>query len=194
MEKLYTTSEAAKILGISTQGVHYRIKKNQLKSIKKNNKVYVYLDIEDEKEENNKIDLNEIIKQKDLQIKILKKFIKQIKKQYKAEIIRLERIQKETIEVFKSEIELLKNAFVELKNVYKLENKNKLKYISLKNFIKIFIDKGYSDKDIKMMILNRIKNKDERFIFDESTNEIVVLFSDFSDLEKELYLGSNIWE
>ena len=192
MEKLYTTSEAAKILGISTQGVHYRIKKNQLKSIKKNNKVYVYLDIEDEKEENNKIDLNEIIKQKDLQIKILKKFIKQIKKQYKAEIIRLERIQKETIEVFKSEIELLKNAFVELKNVYKLENKNKLKYISLKNFIKIFIDKGYSDKDIKMMILNRIKNKDERFIFDESTNEIVVLFSDFSDLEKELYLGSNI--
>jgi len=184
MEKLYSTTEAAKILGISTQGVHYRIKKNQLKSIKKNNKVYVYLDVKEEEKENNKIDLNEIIKQKDLQIKILKKFIKQIKKQYKAEINRLERIQKETIEVFKSEIELLKNAFVELKNVYKLENKNKLKYISLKNFIKIFLDKGYNDKDIKMMILDRIKNKDERFIFDESSNEIVVLFSDFSDLEE----------
>ena len=184
MEKLYTTTEAAKILGISTQGVHYRIKKNQLKSVKKNNKVYVYLDVKEKEEKKDRLD--EIIKQKNLQIKILKKFIKQIKKQYKAEIMRLERIQNETIEVFKSEIELLKNAFVELRNVYKLENKNKLKYISLKNFIKIFLSKGYDDKDIKMMILNRIKDKDERFIFDEDSNEIVVLFADFSDLEDEL--------
>jgi len=37
-----------------------------------------------------------------------------------------------------------------------------------------------------MMILNRIKDKDEGFIFDEDSNEIVVLFADFSDLEDEL--------
>mgnify|MGYP005994828901 CR=1 FL=1 len=44
MERLVTTSQAAEILGLSLQGVHYRIKKDQLKSIKKSGKIFVYVD------------------------------------------------------------------------------------------------------------------------------------------------------
>ena len=52
MERLVTTSEAAEILGLSLQGIHYRIKKNQLKSEKKDGKVFVY--VEDTKRINKK--------------------------------------------------------------------------------------------------------------------------------------------
>ena len=44
MERLVTTSQAAEILGLSLQGIHYRIKKEQLKSIKKDGKTFVYID------------------------------------------------------------------------------------------------------------------------------------------------------
>ena len=40
MERLVTTSQAAEILGLSLQGIHYRIKKNQLKSLKKDGKTF----------------------------------------------------------------------------------------------------------------------------------------------------------
>ena len=43
MERLVTTSQAAEILGLSLQGIHYRIKKDQLKSIKKDGKILIYL-------------------------------------------------------------------------------------------------------------------------------------------------------
>ena len=43
MERLVTTSQAATILNLSLQGIHYRIKNNQLRSIKKDNKTYVYI-------------------------------------------------------------------------------------------------------------------------------------------------------
>ena len=46
MERLVTTSQAAEILGLSLQGVHYRIKKEQLKSVKKDGKTFVYVDDE----------------------------------------------------------------------------------------------------------------------------------------------------
>ena len=41
---MVTTSEASEILGISLQGIHYRIKRNQLKSEKKDGKLFVYID------------------------------------------------------------------------------------------------------------------------------------------------------
>ena len=44
LERLVTTTQAAQLLGLSLQGVHYRIKKNQLKSIKKTGKIFVYID------------------------------------------------------------------------------------------------------------------------------------------------------
>ena len=43
---MVTTSEASEILGISLQGIHYRIKRNQLKSEKKDGKIFVYIDEE----------------------------------------------------------------------------------------------------------------------------------------------------
>ena len=43
MERLVTTTQAAEILGLSLQGIHYRIKKNQLKSIKQSGKIFVYI-------------------------------------------------------------------------------------------------------------------------------------------------------
>ena len=39
-------SQAAEILGLSLQGIHYRIKKEQLKSIKKDGKTFVYINEE----------------------------------------------------------------------------------------------------------------------------------------------------
>jgi hypothetical protein len=44
LKKLISSSEAADILGLSLQGIHYRIKKGQLESLKKDGKTYVYID------------------------------------------------------------------------------------------------------------------------------------------------------
>lgn len=79
MERLVTTSQAAQILGLSLQGVHYRIKNNQLKSIKKSGKTYVYISehVQDKSNIDEKpveiIEIREIIKVKDEQISLLKK-------------------------------------------------------------------------------------------------------------------------
>ena len=43
MERLVTTGEAAQLLGLSLQGVHYRIKSGQLKSLKQGGKTFVYV-------------------------------------------------------------------------------------------------------------------------------------------------------
>lgn len=137
MERLVTTSQAAEILGLSLQGVHYRIKKNQLKSIKQSGKTYVYIDdsnqinnninttnilnnkaqfTNEEKASNSEID--SIIEVKNEQIVLLKKSMKWMKKQYISEINRLEKNQKKIIEVFNSEIKLLQSAFNEMRSIY----------------------------------------------------------------------------
>ena len=142
MERLVTTSEAAQILGLSLQGVHYRIKKEQLKSIKKDGKTFVYVDesqkyIEEEattvkvKEQTikqNYVDNSQaIIDVKNEQIELLKKSMKWMKKQYISEIFRLEKNQKRIIEVFNSEIKLLQSAFNEMRSVYKPQIQQEIK-------------------------------------------------------------------
>ena len=52
MERLVTTTQAAQILGLSLQGIHYRIKKDQLKSIKQDGKTFVYISEYIEKQSN----------------------------------------------------------------------------------------------------------------------------------------------
>lgn len=161
MRRLVSSSEAAEILGLSLQGVHYRIKKGQLKSMKKDGKTYVYVDKEQVDEFHNKehqapsnpqnnssatalqtetpqaIQNGEIpehhkklyelvYKAKDDQIKDLKENIESVKEQYKTEIYRLDKNQKQILEVFQGEIELLKSAFNEMKNVYQLEHKERM--------------------------------------------------------------------
>ncbi len=214
MERLVTTSQAAQILGLSVQGVHYRIRKNQLKSIKKSGKTYVYITDQMEKEatlraEQSKVEavasnstkknqtsneehIQSIIEVKDEQIVLLKDSMKWMKKQYKSEINRLEKNQKRIIKVFNSEIKLLQSAFNEMRGIYKKQpmlnqtkNENSssnIDLITLKEFSVIMKKYNKSEKEIKMIIFNAIKNGDERFIYNKMDKTILIVKSDFEDL------------
>ncbi len=199
MERLVTTTQAAQILGLSLQGIHYRIKKSQLKSIKKSGKTYVYINdkVEDniktkvEIKEVQEYTIKEIVKAKDEQINLLKKSVKWMKKQYISEILRLEKNQKRIIGVFNREIELLQSAFNEMRSVYKpqLENQannesieKKEKFISILDFTLYLKRHNKSQKDIKHTILKAISKKDKRFIYNKKDKKILILNEDFSDL------------
>ena len=199
MERLVTTSQAAEILGLSLQGIHYRIKKNQLKSIKKDGKTFVYINddikfedtIQKTKVETSKIshDNNQsIIDVKNEQIELLKKSIKWMKKQYISEIFRLEKNQKRIIEVFNSEIKLLQSAFNEMRSIYRpqieqKETKNdNNSFLALKDFFIIIKRENKTEQEIKQIIFNAIKNGDSRFIYNKSEKKLLILNSNFEDL------------
>lgn len=204
MERLVTTAQAAQILGLSLQGVHYRIKKNQLKSIKKSGKTYVYIPehIQDQTSyEEPKVELKqetfygyeEVIKVKDEQIDLLKKSVKWMKKQYSSEIYRLEKNQKRIITVFNREIELLQSAFNEMRSIYKKpqietiqqtqnNEEEKERFISLLEFTLYLKKHNKSEKDIKLIILKAIQQKDSRFIYNRKDKKLLILNEDFSDL------------
>ncbi|WP_419771015.1 MAG: helix-turn-helix domain-containing protein [Candidatus Marinarcus sp.] len=201
MERLVTTSEAAKILGISLQGVHYRIKSGQLKSLKQSGKTFVYVTEflkQSPQEESSSpsspqesIHVNYIVEAKDEQISLLKQSIGFIKEQYKSEIKRLEKNQKRIIHVFNSEIKLLQSAFNEMRSIYKpqIESKaqstsaeKKEQYISINEFTLYLKEHNKSDQDIKIIILNCVKRKDHRFIYNKITKKVLIQNSDFSDL------------
>ncbi|MBU3015236.1 helix-turn-helix domain-containing protein [Poseidonibacter lekithochrous] len=202
MERLVTTTQAAQILGLSLQGVHYRIKKNQLKSIKQSGKIFVYITDKMENEStkvstsnktNQNNDVSLIIEVKDEQIALLKKSQKWMKKQYISEINRLERNQKDMMSVLNSEIKLLQSAFNEMRSIYKpqIEELKKTndtvfnktsKFITLKEFT-LFMKRNHkSQNDIKLTILNAIKDNDERFIYNKSDKKLLILNSNFEDL------------
>jgi hypothetical protein len=201
LERLVTTTQAAQILGLSLQGIHYRIKKNQLKSIKKSGKIFVYISDKMENDSNlertqtnaniesNSKNIESIIEVKNEQIVLLKKSLKWTKKQYSSEINRLEKNQKSIIGVFKSEIQLLQRAFNEMRSIYKpqLENykenistNNKL--ISLQEFTLLMKKYNKSQEEIKSIILLAIKNGDKRFIYNKTDKKLIILSSDFKDL------------
>ena len=86
MKKLVSSSEAAQLLGLSLQGIHYRIKKGQLESIKQDGKIFVYVDTTQTNTKNIVSPLiaqtndykyleEKIISSKDEQIHLLKKTI-----------------------------------------------------------------------------------------------------------------------
>lgn len=199
LERLVTTSQAAQILGLSVQGVHYRIKKNKLKSIKQDNKIFVYIDDSEvspsfstkkstsQKEvKKSNDDFKLLIEGKDEQIALLKKSIKWMKKQYTSEIHRLEKNQKRIIKVFNSEIKLLQSAFNEMRAIYKpqLQNNQEVKksFISIKDFFLMFKKKGKTNYEIKIIILQAIQNQDKRFIYNKKDKTILILKSNFEDL------------
>jgi len=156
MRKLVTSSEAASILGLSLQGIHYRIKKGQLESIKQDGKIFVYLDknIKQNKQPNMVVKnikqetapderfVSLTLKSKDEQIILLKKTLKYMKKQHEKEIARLSISQNKIIDVFQSEVDLLKSAFTEMKTIYKIEH-----------------EKTTSDKKFVQKEVNDINNK-----------------------------------
>lgn len=197
MERLVSSSEAAQILNLSVQGIHYRIKKGQLKSTKQNGRVFVYINEslikskqQNETTQKHRQISNELIDVKNEQITLLKKSIKWMRQQYQSEIERLERNQQQIIKVFKSEIALLQSAFNEMRKIYKVENKSAKKETETENFklmeIKdffIFMKKhNKSNREIKSIILNAVKRGDKRFIFNRNTKEVMIYKSDFLDL------------
>ncbi|MCK5294629.1 MAG: DNA-binding protein [Arcobacteraceae bacterium] len=192
MKKLVSTSEAAKLLGLSVQGVHYRIKKQRLESIKKDGKTFVYIDSNITPKVDNKPNIqidSEIVKSKDEQIILLKETIKWMKKQYKQEIKRLDNNQIRIIDVFKSEIVLLQQAYTEMQNIYKISYKDKdedkkqeLDILTVEEFFILMRSHGKSNIEIKSIILNKIKDGDRRFIYNSSTKELLIYRSDFIDL------------
>ena len=192
MERLVTTSQAAQVLGLSLQGIHYRIKNNQLKALKRNGKTYVYisdyLQEQTKKEEDVVSDTNKIIEVKDEQILLLKESMSWMKTQYKDEISRLEKNQKRIIKVFNSEIKLLQMAFNEMRSIYKIEHKKdnaydpNFSFMDIKDFFILMKKHNKSDRQIKNIILNSIKNRDKRFIFDKKTKELMIYNCDYSDL------------
>lgn len=202
MERLVTTAQAAQILGLSLQGVHYRIKKNQLKSIKKAGKTYVYISeyVENRSHEQEEQTINEVaksnyeelVKVKNEQIDILKSSIKWMKKQYSSEIHRLEKNQKKIISVFNREIELLQSAFNEMRSIYKQPqieikkeeflDEEKERFISLQDFTLYLKKHNKSQEDIKHTILKAIQQKDSRFIYNRKEKKLLILNEDFSDL------------
>lgn len=202
MERLVTTSQAAEILGLSLQGIHYRIKKNQLKSLKKDGKTFVYITDEMKNENsntkveppqnqqiNNNNNFQAIIDVKNEQIELLKKSMKWMKKQYISEIFRLEKNQKRIIEVFNSEIKLLQSAFNEMRSIYKPQIENNLKqqknssdFITVKDFSVLMKRYNKTEQEIKNIIFKAIKDGDNRFIYNKVEKKLLILNSDFLDL------------
>lgn len=211
MERLVTTSQAAEILGLSLQGVHYRIKKNQLKSVKQSGKTFVYISDEipitntTNSTNNQKIKVEPVISQntnqnnysdaviegKNEQIVLLKKSLKWMKRQYISEISRLEKNQKRIIDVFNSEIKLLQSAFNEMRSIYKPQiqaqreyepQKEEIKFISLKDFFVFMKRNNKSEQEIKYTIFRAIKKGDKRFIYNKVDKKLLILDADFMDL------------
>lgn len=201
MERLVTTSQAAEILGLSLQGVHYRIKKEQLKSVKKDGKTFVYVDEEqstspnfsnvkvENSKQNNFDNFQSVIDVKNEQIEILKKSMKWMKKQYISEIFRLEKNQNKIIEVFNSEISLLQSAFNEMRSIYKPQIEQNIKtekqnhdLIKVKDFFILMKRYNKTENEIKAMIFNAIKLGDKRFIYNKVEKKLLILNDDFMDL------------
>lgn len=208
MKKLVSSSEAAYLLGLSLQGVHYRIKKGQLESIKKEGKTYVYIDASKVKhdtsspaaaqnEQGQAQQVSELVKVKDEQISFLKKSIKYLKKHHLKEINRLEQNQEKILNVFQGEVDLLKSAFNEMKNIYSLEHKKvdefrnkeqntayktQMQFMDIKDFFVFMKEHNKTDSQIKKMILERVKMGDKRFIYDRKNKEVLIYKSDFLDL------------
>ena len=193
MKKLVSSNDAAELLGLSLQGVHYRIKKGQLESIKKDGKIFVYIDesiskpqqqtkVVNETTPNNYKELEEkILSSKDEQIHLLKKTIKFMKKQYTSEITRLDKTQAQMLNVFQSEVDLLKSAFNEMRNIYKIDHQEQsrkikpqvesysspskhMEFIYIKDFFVFMRQHHKTDAQIKRIILEKVKQGDKRFI------------------------------
>ncbi|PIF04624.1 MAG: DNA-binding protein [Arcobacter sp.] len=207
MKKLVSSSDAAKILGLSLQGVHYRIKKGQLESIKKDGKIFVYVQSDEVKIEklhnsspSQKVNdyrqlEDKIFQSKDEQIRILKKTIKFMKTQYTSEIERIDKNQKQVLQVFQSEVDLLKSAFNEMRNIYKIDHQKskptrlsqsveneQVKFIKLKDFFTFMREHRKSDSEIKKIILEKVKSGDKRFIYNKKSKELLICKSDFLDI------------
>jgi DNA-binding transcriptional MerR regulator len=197
---LVSTSKAADILGISLQGVHYRIKKGLLKSKKEDGKILVYVDddLNTQQKHTHEATIasnDELLKAKDEQIELLKESISWMKNQYESQIKKLEENQDKIIDVFKSEIILLQQAYNEIREFHKIENKtkdakinsidkkeNNIEFMDIKDFFEFMKKNGKTKEQTKKILLNQIKLQDKRFIYNSKTKDVIIYKSDFLDL------------
>jgi len=208
LKKLVSSNEAAQLLGLSLQGIHYRIKKGQLESMKKDGKIFVYVDstqakvhqasspVQSQVTNDYKHLEDKILQSKDDQIHLLKKTIKFMKNQYTSEIDRLDKNQTQVLKVFQSEVDLLKSAFNEMRNIYKIDHQentkrdipqerstpSEMEFLDIKDFFIFMKTRNKTDIEIKSIILNRVKLGDKRFIYNKNSKEILIYKSDFLDI------------
>jgi seryl-tRNA synthetase len=187
MEKLIKPSDYAKEVGISRQAVYAKIKKGLLQSKEIDGKLFVVVETKintdsspttsNKKDDNTtSSDYQQLLKAKDETIYILKETIKDLKES-----------NKEISTTLRSEIDLLKEAFYEMRNLYTnqieynknsietieiienqdIENKtfedDTIEWISVKKFIKINKIKDKQIPKLKKMIKKLYKNGDIRF-------------------------------
>ena len=117
-----------------------------------------------------------------------------MRRQYTSEIQRLDKNQQKILDVFQSEVDLLKSAFNEMKTLYQVEHKEHqeqskevshqvgLPFMNLKEFFVLMRNYNKTDNQIKALILNRVKNGDKRFIYKKETKEVIIFKNDFLDL------------
>ncbi len=197
MLTLLSTNEAASKLGISVQGVHYRIKTKKLKSIVKDGKTFVYVELHDVIQETNqpKNESNqEILKVKDEQIGLLKRAIRWMGFQHKQEIERMEQTHNKLIDVFKSEVELLQRAYNEMQTLYRTQNiisykeqektphpKKPSTTISVEDFFLLMKRRGKNIKEIKQILFDAIRAGDRRFNYNSFKKKITIYNDNFED-------------
>ena len=122
--QLYTTTQAAEILNISLQGVHYRIKNGTLRSVKQNGKTYVYIDpavVVQENKRNDKKQLKKTISSninKNEQLNSL-----EMTSQYQniIENNNLEKLLEKIIKTKDEQIQILKKSIKSIKQQYSIE-------------------------------------------------------------------------
>ena len=77
-----------------------------------------------------------------------------------------------------------------MNTLHKIENKSSKKdditfdieFMDIKDFFIFMHQHNKSKSQIKAIILDRIKNKDKRFIYNASKKEVIIYKSDFLDL------------
>jgi len=187
MEKLMKPSEYAKELGISRQAIYAKIKKGILKSKTVDGKLYIVVNntstkTTTQKQETSKtkstntlkkdIGYEELLKAKDETIDVLKDTIKDLKES-----------NKEISTTLRGEIDLLKDAFYEMRKMYteqiaykfdndleteaiEIEDKVALDdttMVSVKKFCKVFNIKEKKINKIKKLFKKLYKGGDSRF-------------------------------
>ncbi len=192
MGKLIKPSEYAKQSGISRQAVYAKIKKGALKSKKVDGQIFIELDNSVEIQPRNKAVLQtdqtvskDLIAAKDETIKVLKETIDDLKETNKL-----------IVGTLKSEVDLLKEAFGEMQQLYRtqiehlkvkepvrIEHKSPIEennFIEIKELAKkLGLDKSERKKFKKAAIAMQ-KNGDFRFV--EVENELFALKdADYSD-------------
>ena len=121
-----------------------------------------------------------------------------MKKQYTSEIERLDKNQTQVLQVFQSEVDLLKSAFNEMRNIYRLDHKEQqtqekkenthiapvesMEFMELKDFFIFMREHNKTDAQTKSIILEKVKAGDKRFIYNKNSKEILIYKSDFLDL------------